>query len=70
MKHLATIATALALAAGLAACSKNPVDRCIDARVAAFDEKNPSGVSRSGKTRAEVERDASLACLYVSGRSK
>jgi len=62
----------LVVAAALAAssCSKDPVDRCIDARLAAFDEKYPDGVSRLGKTRAEVERDASLACLYASGQSR
>jgi hypothetical protein len=62
----------LVLAVTLAAsgCSKDPVDRCIDARLAAFDEKYPDGVSRLGKTRAEVERDASFACLYVSGQSR
>lgn len=48
-------------------CEKDPVNRCIDARVEAFDEKYPDGVStKSGKTRTEVERDASMACLYMS----
>jgi hypothetical protein len=60
----------LALTLAAPGCSKSPVDRCIDARLAAFDEKYPDGVSRLGKTRAEVERDASLACLYASGQSR
>ena len=62
------LVVAVALAA--AGCSKDPVDRCIDARLAAFDEKYPDGVSRLGKTRTEVERDASMACLYASGQSR
>jgi hypothetical protein len=61
---------ALAVILVMSGCSKDPVDRCIDARLAAFDEKYPDGVSRLGKTRAEVERDASFACLYASGQSR
>jgi len=57
---------ALALLGLPCACSQDPVDRCIDARLKAFDEKNPDGVSKTGKTRAEVERDASLTCLYAA----
>jgi hypothetical protein len=62
---------ALLLFGLVGACSKDPVDRCIDARVKAFDEKYPDGVStKTGKTRAEVERDASLLCLYAANGSR
>ena len=59
---------AMAITLMLCGCEKDPVNRCIDARVEAFDEKYPDGVStKSGKTRADVERDASLTCLYMAG---
>ena len=64
-RYWATVAFVLALGG----CAKSDMERCVDARVAAFDENHPDGVTKAGKTRIEFRADTEAFCLAVaSGR--
>lgn len=60
------IAVVILVLGSLVGCSGSDVDRCVDAHMRAFDEKNPSGVTVLGKTRAQHEAAVTDRCLYLS----
>lgn len=58
---------AILLATPLSACTKSDVERCVDARMAAFDENNPDGVSNvTGQSRKEARAQSELLCLRAA----
>jgi hypothetical protein len=64
MRTIIGIAT---ITVALFGCTKDPIERCVDAEMNAWDERNPDGVGRiTGKSRAEAEAAYNRRCLFLS----